>query len=371
MQPEHGGTARLRVLAVLPNLHGGGSERVMTTLLRHLDLHRFDPVLAVVDGRGADLRDQLPDGLRWLDLGCPRVARAAPALWRLIRSERPHVVLSTLGHLNLTLAMMKPLLPASVRLLARESSIVSNWVTRERRPGAWRLAYRLFYRRLDGVICQSKAMQADLCGHYGVSAARTVVIPNPLDLAHIQRLAQEPPPFQQRSGTRLLAVGRLAAEKGMDVLLQAVALCPQQDLHLDVLGQGPHEEQLKEQTRQLGLGERVHFQGFQRNPYVWMQHADALVLSSRYEGLPNVVLESLACGTPVITTPVPSALEIVAGMSDAVVAEGFDAMALAAAMQRWLQGPRKPADPAVVVPYGVAAITRRYEQALTHAAANV
>lgn len=358
----------IKLLALLPSLQGGGSEQVMLTLLRHLDRRRFTATLAVVDGRSADLESELPADLECQVLGCARVRHAVPALWRLVRQRQPEVVLSTLGHLNMMLALMKPLLPRGTRLVGRESSIVSEAVRRERHTVAWRWAYRAFYRSLDLVICQSHAMQDDLCRNFGMPPARTVVIPNPLDLQRIARLANQSIPASPGRGTRVLAVGRLSPVKGFDVLIRAIAACPELPLTLDILGQGSEDAALRELISQLGLGARVRLHGFQPNPYAWMRQADLLVLSSSYEGLPNVVLEALACGTPVLTTPVPSALEIVNAIPQAVVADGFSADSLARALRSWHASARERVPAGTVDRYAVQAIARRYEDVLAHAA---
>jgi glycosyltransferase involved in cell wall biosynthesis len=163
----------------------------------------------------------------------------------------------------------------------------------------------------------------------------------------------------------------LSREKGFDVLLRALAACIDIPWCLEVLGQGPEETQLRALARSLGLCERVRWAGFVANPYPWLRAADALLLSSRYEGLPNVVLEALACGTPVIATPVPSALEIMRCVcpSEAIeVANGFDTESLAAAIRRWTTTPGPRVDPSTVEPYAVGPVVRRYEEALRHAA---
>lgn len=359
---------RLRLLVLLPTLQGGGAERVMLTLLRHFDRARFDLMLAVVDGRATDLAAELSPDVAFVDLSCTRVRDAVPSIVRLVRRWQPQLVLSTLSHLNLMLSLVRPLLPRAARVVGRESVVLSEGLAGERRPGLWRLGYRLFYPRLDLLICQSQAMRDDLCGHFALPQARTVVIPNPLDIERVrtQASAQSCPPHT--GTTRLVAVGRLAPQKGFDILLQALAACRDLPLRLDLLGQGPDEALLRAQTRELGLGDRVHLHGFTPNPYPWLRQADALVLSSRYEGLPNVVLEALACGTPVISTPVPPAIEILRGMPHCEVAHDFSAHALARALRAWYERPRARMAADVVDGYAAPAITRRYEEALSRVA---
>ncbi|MDO9091978.1 MAG: glycosyltransferase [Rubrivivax sp.] len=359
---------RLRLLVLLPSLQGGGAERVMLTLLRHLDRVRFEPMLAVVDGRTADLEADRPADLPFFDLERRSVRAAAISIVRLVRRLRPDIVLSTLSHLNLMLALLRPLLPRNVRVIGRESITLSAGIATERRPALWRFGYRHFYPRLDLVICQSVAMQEDLCRHFGMPVGRTVVIPNPVDVERVDRLAAASIGEPASQEIQLVAVGRLAPQKGFDLLLQALAACRDLPLRLDLLGQGPEENALRSLAQCLGLGDRVRFHGFVANPYPWLKRADALVLSSRYEGLPNVALEALACGTPVLTTPTPPALEIVAGLRQCVTADAISAEALARAMRRWHDGQRERVPAAAVDRYAVRSIAQRYEQVLRRAA---
>jgi glycosyltransferase involved in cell wall biosynthesis len=361
---------RVRLLTLLPTLKGGGAERVVLNLLRHLDTDRFDPTLAVVDSRDADLTQELPPNLRVVDLQCSRVSRAVPAIIRTVRTARPHVLLSTLSHLNLALAMARPLLPAGLCMVARESNTLSHLVLQERYPRLWRAAHRLFYPRLDRFICQSEAMRDDLCAQFRVAPDRAVVIPNPLDLERIWQAAGTRTVAGTKRPTRLVAVGRLSPQKGFDHLLSALATCHDLPIELDLLGQGPEEARLRHQIATLGLQSRVRLLGFQSNPYPSLRNADALVLASRFEGLPNVVLEALACGTPVITTPVPAALEIARGLPPGCfeIASDFTTQALASALRAWMTGPRQRVAEGAMAAYAAPAITRRYENALIHAA---
>ena len=105
------------MLFVLPTLHGGGAERVVLTILRHLDRHLFEVSLAVVDARKPAFATDLPQGVEVIDLGCTRVRYSGAALIRLIWGRRPDIVFCALGHLNLQLALIKPLLPRSTKLM--------------------------------------------------------------------------------------------------------------------------------------------------------------------------------------------------------------------------------------------------------------
>lgn len=361
---------RLRVLFLLPSLAAGGSERVLLTLLRHIDRERFDVALAIVDGRRTDLASDVPADIERIDLGCARVRQAPLAILKLLWLRRPAVALSTLGHLNLMLALLKPLLPRGLRLVGRESSVPSQMLALAGAGRHWHWAYRLLYPRLDVIVCQSRAMRDDLVATYAVrSSMRT--IPNPVDLERIERLAccaPQHPFFDGEAGARIVAVGRMTREKGFDVLIEALARLGRRDVRLALVGDGTLRAGLEQQVARLGLQSAVTFAGLQQNPYAWIRHADVLALPSRVEGFPNVVLEALACGTPVVATPVPGAVEILNGVPGCVIAQAGDAAALSRALAQWLDSPRQRPGSQVVARYDAAAVTREYEQVLTDAA---
>ncbi len=361
---------RRHILFVIPSLRGGGAERVIVTLLRHLDRAKFRLSLAVVDTREAAYRDDVPSDVEFIDLQARRVSLALSKIIRLIWQRRPDVVFSTLGHLNLALAILRPLLPNNVRYVAREATVVSQLPAAYSIPFWWFWAYRRFYRQLNSVVCQSRYMRDDLARNLGFPAEKAVVINNPIDVEHIRQLAREPTETglswrtdDKASTIHLVAAGSLMHVKGFDMLIEALALCGNPRLHLTLLGEGPLLEDLQRLTVEKGLAGQVRFVGFQKNPYAFFARADAFVLSSRFEGFPNVVLEALACGTPVIATPSPGGVrEILEGVDGCVLADNVSAEALAKALAGFNGNYRMPPD--VVEAYAVATIVKRYEQEL-------
>jgi glycosyltransferase involved in cell wall biosynthesis len=173
-----------------------------------------------------------------------------------------------------------------------------------------------------------------------VPAEKTIVIHNPVDVARVRRLSAQPI-TPDRDGAwwdhdgfiRLVAMGRLEYQKGFDLLIHAVALCNNPRLRLRILGEGPLRSELEALARERGVASQVHLEGFQVNPYPILQRAHAFVLSSRFEGLPNVILEALACGTPVIATPAPGGVrETLLGRPGCVIADEISARGLAKAV---------------------------------------
>ena len=361
---------RSRVLFVIPALGGGGAYRVLVTLLKHFDRSLLDLQLAVLNTAGGVFRDEIPEDVEFVDLRSPRVRFALPKIVGLVRKLRPHVVFTISGHLSLGLALAKPLLPHGVRVIGRETSMVSRALESQRLTPLWRLAYSQFYPRLDRVVCQSEEMYEDLIRNFNFSPRKLVVINNPVDVARVRELIESelPPqpgrPSPSASGPplRLVAAGRLSPAKGFDLLIQAVAKCPELQIELELLGTGQLEVELRQMSRALGVDGRIRFLGFQENPYPFFARADAFVLSSRFDGFPNVVLEALACGTPVIATPAPGGVrEILAPIPECEIARSVSADDLAAALRSWSDRRPGRVSELAIEPYSVQAIVRRYE----------
>lgn len=361
-----------RVLFIIPSLCGGGAERVIVTLLRHLDRSKFRLALAVVDMRSAVFLRDVPTDVELIDLSCTRVRYALYKIVRLIWLRKPEIVFSTLGHLNLALAIVRPMLPHNIRYVARETTVISEEISGCSHPWIWRLAYKLFYGRFENVICQSIDMRNDLITNFGFSGTKAIVIANPVDIERIRQLAALPMPQDFSANDRargfiyLVAAGRLSPEKGFDILIEALALCGNLRLKLTLLGDGPQRGELERLAKSKGIDHQIQFVGFQTNPYPFFASADVFVLSSRYEGFPNVVLEALVCGTPVIATPAPGGVrEILATIPECLIVEKVDAEALSAGITKWVSGPKSRVGTSTPDPYSIGRIVCAYAEAIS------
>jgi len=303
------------VLFVLPNFAGGGAERVALTLLNNLDRSRFTPELAVFEAAGP-LRATLRSDVPLHDLKRPRLRRALPALLRLIRLRRPAIVFATQGYVNLALLAARPVLPRDTRIVVRESNTPSQSLPNRALPWATRLAYRLLYPRADRVLCQHRQTEQEMAAHFGVVPERIKPLPNPVDITAL-RTAAEPMSREPGKGPRFVAAGRLTRQKGFDRLLDMMAELAG-EAHLTICGTGPEQAALQARAADLGLLERVRFAGFKQPLAPLLAGADACLVPSRWEGLPNVALEALACGTAVIASPDSGGIAELAELAEAV-----------------------------------------------------
>ena len=296
--------SRRRILFFIPSVSGGGAERVFSTLIAHLDRDRFEIHLALLQSP-VQAAPEIPPDVLVYDLKNTRVRYAIPALVKLVWKIRPDALLSTLGHLNLALIASRPLLPRGTKVLIRESTVASVFLRSGiPHPRVWQWLYRRLYRRADCVVCPSATILEDLAKNFDVPREKLLCIYNPLDFEKVHSLAESSGNPYSGRGPHLITAGHLSAEKGLDVLIDAMPTilqsCP--DARLHVLGEGPLLPDLLEQAKRLGLEERIYFLGFQKNPWQYMRYADIFVLPSRFEGLPNALLEALALGTRAVAS---------------------------------------------------------------------
>ena len=342
---------RKKILFLVPAFAGGvgGAERVIITVLRHLDHSRFECHLALM-GTGNAFLDDVPSSVTVHYLGASRMRYGLPGIIKLARRLRPQTILSTVVYLNVVLMLAKPFLPGRPKILLREAVLPSAYLSLAlRRPRLWRWLYRYLYPKADRIICQYDAMVDDMAEHLAIPRDKLVRIYNPVDVAMVRRLAEATVTPYSAPGPHVVTVGRLQHQKAYDVLLQAfpVVLKAFPGAKLTILGEGPLERQLKEQAIGLGVDHAVTFMGFQENPWPYVKHADLFVLCSRYEGLPNALLEVLALGIPVVATDCPGGVrEVQKSAPHIVLAPPESPGLLADAMVSVLgQSKAKPADP--------------------------
>lgn len=304
----------IRVLFAIPALDHGGPDRVFFEVINGLDRAAFLPSVIVTKSIGHYLR-QLPGDVEIHIVDNQRSFFDRYPVWPTLRHiyrAHPDVVIATQG-MVLTLGVVASLFPKKTRFVVRQAndvtadfaSLAETSLLKHRLARSMTLAV---LRRADAVICQSAAMKADIERLLETACRHLHVIPNPIDTRRI---------LHSLGGARvtlpgrpaLVSVGRLAPQKGFDILLEAVAQLRTRHphLHLTILGDGPERGMLETKARVLGLVGTVTFAGFTPSPVPQVNAANLFVLASRYEGFPNAALEALACGTPIVLTNCPGA----------------------------------------------------------------
>lgn len=335
MTPHRITNGPIRAAFILPSFAGGGAERVTLTFLRHLNRDRITPHLVVLTAEGP-LQDLVPNDISVTDLGKPRLRQALGPLRRTLSELRPHVIYASIGYTNLALIALRPFLRGRPSVVVREANMPSLSVPQSPWPHLYAMAYRTLYKRADCVIATSQCMAEELRDDFGVPISRLAVAPNPVDEAHLRKAAT-PPQRRPGPGLRLAAAGRLTWQKGFDRLIPLLAALPEES-HLTIFGDGPLRSSLEEAARTAGVAHRLSLPGFTHDLPAHLAGADAFLLPSRWEGLPNVALEALAVGTPVIATPEAGAIaEIAAAAPPRAVMIAPAGSAFTATVSTWAE----------------------------------
>ena len=297
---------------MLPSLVGGGAERVSINLLLQLHDRGYLVELVLLNDYGP-LDSMLPAGLAVHNLRRESLRKAIYFLVLKIREINPRVVFSTHGHVNLALLFFRPLFFADAKIWIREANIPSKSLPNNPYPVVMKTGYRLMYRAADRVICTSEKMKGEFAGKFNIPESKLCLLPNPVDEDFIRNSISKI--NRDSDSVCFVAAGRLTYQKGFDRLLYWFSKLENKKHRLHIFGSGALGMELHQQAIKLGIDSQVTIDEFSQELWSWIAGADAFLLSSRWEGMPNVVLEALTCGTPVIATDESGGIEEVAHRS--------------------------------------------------------
>jgi glycosyltransferase involved in cell wall biosynthesis len=316
----------------------GGAERQMMLLACGLLRRGWRVSVVALSGKGGDAAAALTAAdVAFLSLGM-RKGLADPRGWirfnSWLRRERPDVVHAHLPHAAWFARWSRLAAPMRVMVDTLHSSSTGTL--------GRRLGYRSSKWLPDKVTAVSTGVALAHVEAGMVTAARLAVLPNGVDATAWQPDAEVRAAFRRVLGLEdeflWFAAGRLDPVKDYPTLLQAMVEAPEA-ARLVIAGSGPMESELRRLSTELGLESRVQFLGFEPNVLRWMLAADGFVLSSRWEGLPMVILEAAACAVPSVATDVPGTREVIVDGLTGLLATAGSAPALQGAMARMMQMP--------------------------------
>jgi len=302
----------MKILIVLPDLHGGGAERLHVNLARHwTDLgHDVDFILLRKSG---DLLKLVPDKVNIISINAYRIRQAVIPIYKILKKIKPDVVLSAMWPLTSITVISWIISRRKSKLFLSDHVVLSLDSTNNIGVPILFLKFFIFitYHFSNGIIAVSKGVKEDLCSLGRIPAKKVEVIYNPAaigiskkDFINYDNL------WQAKHEKKILSVGSLKYEKDHKSLIKAVSLIKDSiDIKLIILGDGPLRRDLECLVKSLGMEKNVSLPGFQINPYPWYLSSDLFVLSSKWEGFGNVIVEALECGIPVVSTDCPGGVQ--------------------------------------------------------------
>lgn len=302
---------RLPIAVFMPSLSGGGAERISINLSAAFASrgHQVDLVLASASG---EYLNQLPQGIRVIDLCASRPLTALPALARYLVARRPLALLATITSANLAALWATRLTKSVRRCVVREASTLSMELANSSHINRILLPRMIAHTfpNAHAIVTPSAGVADDLSKVTGIPRRSIQVIYNPVVSSAMLSKSREMvkhPWFRRNRVPVILGIGRLTRQKDFATLIRAFALVRETlPAKLIILGEGEQRQMLESLCLSLGIAEEVDMPGFVNNPYAFLSRAVLFVLSSMWEGLPGVLIEALACGTKVVATDCPS-----------------------------------------------------------------
>ncbi len=301
-------TKKIKILLIISSLRQGGAERVITYIASYLNKDKYEVSLILYEKKGPNL-DDLPDDIRIYDLQ----KRSSLDLFKIIfqtrkiiKEVKPDVVLSFLFYTNIITSFAVLFLPGKLKTILSERSYPPEYLRSV--PFGWikKWLMKFIYRTADLIVTNSKKTGIVLEKEFHVRSESVKTIYNPIDLERVISKSKEGivHPFFKKNSKVIISVGRLAQPKRFDRLLRVFVSVKKMnpEVYLIIIGEGDLRPVLCELAVKLNVSESVEFVGFKENPWAWISKADIFVLSSDYEGFPNVLLESMACKTPIVST---------------------------------------------------------------------
>lgn len=281
-----------KICFIITSLGGGGAERVALNLLNNLDLKKFE-VHVILTNQDGNYCKELRKEIGVSILNIKRSRYAGMRIKAELEKLKPKIVLTFSIELNTIVGLfVAPFFKNEIVFISREINVLSkvklNFIRK--------ILLKLAYKNSSKIVSQSNDMTEDLKKYLNITEEKIYQISNPIDCEKIVEKFKGENPFIDSSKKNILCAGRLELQKGFDLLIESFSEVNNNNYILNIIGDGSEREKLEKLCVEKNIQNKVKFLGFQENPYIYMKNADLFILSSRYEGFPNVLLEAGYCG---------------------------------------------------------------------------
>ncbi len=285
--------SKRKILFILPSLRAGGAERVVTFVANHLDVNQYLVTLVVIGSKKDSVFDVGPLSVHYFDKH--RLLLSILPLFSFIRKNKPDIVLSSIGHVNILMGIFSFIFQKTL-FIGREASVLSKMKDYSEKYSRFNhIIVKLFYPQLSTIVCQSEDMRRDLINVFGLKHSKLVVIHNPITYTNTQIKMKS-----IESKINFITVGRLSNEKGHLRILDGLSKIKNYEFHYTIIGSGFLEKTIKETILRLRLKDNVTMIPHSSHVFDELINNDYFIQGSYVEGFPNALLESCVAGTPVI-----------------------------------------------------------------------
>lgn len=359
----------------LHSFAAGGAEKVCTTIANEMSKCGIAVHIVVLNGTGP-LAERILPAVKVTDFSTRNPFNALIKTILFVRKQEPKCILCTHPHIAIALLALKYILRLPSRIHYRVSSTMSKSIPPQNQKYTLtsvllKLCGKLLplaIKRFDHIIAVSEGVSEDLTRHFRVPSNIITVIYNPVSLAEVAELSSQKlnDPWLENDTPTIVSAGRLVRAKGYHTLLRAFKiLSDERPVRLVILGDGPQRASLEKTAAHAGITEHLSMPGFKANPYAYMKRADLFVLSSEWEGMPNILLEAMACGCRIVSTDCDSGpRELLRNGEYGILVPVSDAEALSRAMAQGLEGNISVAPPSWIDNFATERIVSQYIEAL-------
>lgn len=314
-----------KILFAVPTLDALGVQHDILTLIKNWNEEEWE-VKLLLNSRTGDFSDQFPASIESIDvdkfiLNIPKIRvleRLLYGYYRAISSFKPDVIVSFVPFSNYSCFIAKKVFKQKFALVVSEHAHVSAAMKDSQNMDnlfmkIYRKTFKYVYNNstVNIVKCISIESMDDLLKNHKIKKEKTVLIHNPIPIQEIIQKGNEPVIFPSclDIDDRFLLVnsGRITVQKRQDLLIKAFSNVNIKfpNTRLLILGKGEQANLLK-LANELSISDKIHFAGFQKNPWKWVSKAQLFVLTSCWEGLPCVISETMALNVPIVSTDCPS-----------------------------------------------------------------
>ncbi len=327
---------------------GGGAERVTINILRMLDRNFFDIHLVIMSKEGPSF-EYLPKDIILHDLNVSKTIFSILKLRKTIRNVQPDIIYSTLFRTHQAIYFALQGIKNKPIVLMRSQNSPKLLLENNRMGVFEKFLLEKAYIKADFVLAQTPEMKDEIAKYHHIDEKKIQVFLNPLDTDYIdEKVKNIQNPFDSRY-INVVAAGRLAKQKGFDILIKSFKEIVENnnDFVLHIIGEDLGEkEKLVKIMQEYSLENNINFLGYQNNPYKYFFFSDLFVLSSRWEGMPNAVIENLYLKKPVVSTKcIPFMSELIKNKKNGLLVDVDNSKELAKAILNYKEIKLEFSDP--------------------------